>query len=96
MFDKASFAVLVENTGWTIESIEYFFSFVVLPAFVFRRLLAPLRPTKRLVIPRATAPGNRFWPLLYSVERKLNHVRLGPPCGTSLMAVLRRVNGGND
>ena len=89
-FDKKLFAGLVDGTGWAIESMDYFFSFAVLPAFIFRHLIAPLRPHQRLVIPRANFVSSWFWRFLYLIEKRLNQLHVGPPFGTSLMVLLRK------
>jgi SAM-dependent methyltransferase len=89
-YDKPSFRELVGGTPWEIVSMEYFFSFAVLPAYIFRSLLAPLRPKRRVIIPRASKIESAVWTFLYRIEKILHRLHLGPRFGTSLMVVLKK------
>ena len=89
-YDRASFRELVAATPWEIVSMEYYFSFAVLPAYVFRSLLAPLRPHRRVIIPKASKPESAFWRALYKIEKFLNRAGIPVPFGTSLMVVLKK------
>lgn len=98
-YTTASMTELLEKSGFEIEYVSYFFSFLVVPLFLFRSL-----PTK-LGIKRAVSDldklkkehtqrqgiGNRFLQIL--MKRELKSISDGKrlSAGTSVIAVARKI-----
>jgi SAM-dependent methyltransferase len=97
-YTKKSLTAVVEEAGFEVERVTYFFSVLVLPVFLLRAL------PYRLKLDRPRAPGDtgaaahslpdnaagRFIARMLDRERRAIEQGRGPSFGTSIMLAARR------